>query len=169
MLNLYKVIDIPANQLAGVFDEESNLVGLSFEDRQLMANVYDTEKSTWPEPTWVKNPIESNLRNFNGTVFDTDKHLDLMFTMVYHDGTYLYASYVPDYGGNYDPKTPYRLYYAHDTDKLYQNVMDEWIYVATKDHTNLLNCGELTHEELENKIQQLEQNSANVEFSIKEW
>ena len=169
MLNVYKIIDIPANQLAGVFNEDSNLVGISFVDNALMANVYDLENSTWPTPVWVQKAIDTNVRNFNGTTFSLDKHLDLMFTMVYHDGTYLYASYVPDYGGNYDPKTPYRLYYAHDTDKLYQNVMDEWIYVATKDHTNLLHSGSLTHDEIEEKLSSLEDRVATVEFTVKEW
>lgn len=55
----------------------------------------------------------------------------------------------------YDPSTPYRLYYAHDTRKLYQNIADTWQYVATQDHTNLLNAGNFTHDEIDDALSKI--------------
>ena len=52
----------------------------------------------------------------------------------------------------YDPNTPYRLYYATDTRKLYQNIADTWQFVATQDHTNLLNAGNMTHDEIDETL-----------------
>ena len=55
----------------------------------------------------------------------------------------------------YDPNTPYRLYYATDTRKLYQNIADTWQFVATQDHTNLLNAGNMTHDEIDETLSKL--------------
>lgn len=156
MLKIAKIIDIPPSHLGGVFSPESDLVNFSIVDGTLHSSLYDTVDSSWPEPTWYDNVLPSNISAVKyPTTFSCEIFMDLFFAMVVCDGKYMYVHYSPDYGGNYDPKTPYRLYYAHDTDKVYQNVMDEWIFVATKDHTNLLNAGNLTHEQIDDILDKL--------------
>lgn len=169
MLSIEKVLDIPSNHLGGVFTPDSVLVNYSADESALYSNTYDPDNSSWPTPNWGTAQLDTNLPKQLPTAFTSDMFMDLMLTMVVCDGKYMYVHYSPDYGSNYDPKTPYRLYYAHDTDKLYQNVMDEWLFVATKDHTNLLNAGTLTHDEIEEKIAIFEQNLGISGFIVKEW
>lgn len=170
MLSLYKVLDIPSELVGGVFTPDSNLTEFSYTDGSLKTNTYDLENSTWPNPMWVIEEQDTNLIKSAPQAFAVDNFMDLMTSMAYSDGEFLYMHYSPDYGGYYDPKAPYRLYYAHDTDKVYQNVMDEWLFVATKDHMNLINAGQLTHDEIDTKIAQLEQLSGGFqEFEVEEW
>lgn len=155
MLSIEKIIDIPSNHLGGIFSTDSVVVDFSTDGNHLYSNTYDPINSSWPSPSWSTERLPSNITATQATTFSCDIFMDLMFSMVLCDGNHMYVHYSPDYGGNYDPKTPYRLYYAHDTDKLYQNVMDEWIFVGTKDHTNLLNSGNLTHDEIDEILSKL--------------
>lgn len=155
MLKLDKIINVPSEYFGGIFSHESKYVDFNFSDGYLYTNTYDPIKGSWPDPIWTIEQQDSNLIKKYPMAFNADSFVDLMTGLVYSDGDYLYTCYFPDYGGNYDPKTPYRLYYAHDTDKLYQNVMDEWVFVGTKDHTNLLNAGNLTHDEIDDILGKL--------------
>lgn len=155
MLKIDKKINIPSNYLGGIFTNESVLVQYSSDGTNLYSHTYDTGHSSWPEPVWETVKLDSNLTNKQPLIFSGECFTSLMTCLVLGDMETMYVHYAPDYGGNYDPKTPYRLYYAHDTDKLYQNVMDEWIFVGTKDHTNLLNAGNLTHDEIDEALSKL--------------
>ena len=65
-----------------------------------------------------------------------------------------------DDGARHDLESPYRLFYATDTKKLYMNIAEMWQFIASPDITLLEGYQELINRinELEARIAQLEAN-----------
>lgn len=62
----------------------------------------------------------------------------------------------PDDSPPYELLDPYRLYYAVDSEKLYQNINQRWQFIATHRHDLMKNIGTKTHDEIEALLQELE-------------
>lgn len=128
-------------------------------------------------PLGIWNSLK--LENINTTITDSDvsniRHtsiIDTLSIIVWTDGNSHRILVIPDDLPVYDPTSPYRLYWAVDSEKLYMNISDTWQMVGTLNHKLLNDVGKYTHIDIDNTLDYLQTELSNIEggqFDIVEW
>lgn len=143
------------------------ILGIDDTTGTIIGNSFPNENNKWDTMTDL-TPIDiacdySGISNFGG--YSANGWAIIKFLI---DGL-PYVCYLPNDNTPYTNKAANRLYYATDTDKMYQNIADSWYFVGTPDHTNLHNIGTMSHDELEAKLLELDAKIPIIEFTVKEW
>lgn len=102
------------------------------------------------------------LENISTTITDSDvthiRHtsiIDTLSIIVWTDGKSHRILVIPDDLPVYDPTSPYRLYWAVDTEKLYMNLSDTWQMIGTLNHSLMNGSGKYSHDTVDIIIEHL--------------
>lgn len=137
---------------------ESNLVLFSTKNKKLAAQKGEVPLGVWEDLILAAEDV---MVVHSVDAIDTDFSETHELITYITDG-YIYYYITPDDFKIKENQSPYRLYYAIDTEKMYMNIGDVWVFVGSPTHQQLYDIGVNTHTQLDEKI-------ANTEFETREW
>lgn len=152
MFKIEKVVSLP-NDTAAMSQDYSSAVSLySINAGNVIKMTSPTNVGTWEDMLFkeIENAfIEENVVKVSTDYIDDTE----VFVLTCEDS--MRVLLLPDNTAPYRYDDPYRLYYGVDSNKLYQNIGDNWVFVGTPDHDNLYNTGTMSHKQLEGTIRKL--------------
>lgn len=161
MGHINKVLQIPqGNDFVIRQDDKSNIILYTVQNGKLKKYQSSNELGMWENIDLTEQEfklIDSGILEVDGD-YSEDTDIILMNKL---DETRIVV--MPDDRPPHSYSSPYRLYYAYDTKKLYMNMADSWHFIASLDHNLLENNGKLSHDELETILDRLTERITNVE------
>lgn len=122
-------------------------------DGKYLRALATTPLGNWKDRTFIVGDMvtaEKDMFNVRAKTITNSQ----TFFVWQNDGRHRIAAW-PDDAPLNSPTTPYRLYFGVDSEKLYMNIADQWAFIGSPNHDLLMNTGALTHDEIDEQLQQL--------------
>lgn len=155
MIDIEYIIDYGDVSNLNFADNPDDTASFYFlENGKLKSSIVDVKQGDWSNAPIGQSTVVAIEENIDSLIVKGFPNVLQVF--LWRRNGNIRLAYYPDDAPLYSPNSPYRLYYGVDTEKLYMNIADSWQFIATKNHDRLENGGTLTHQQLEDKIAELE-------------
>lgn len=143
-MNIEGIIDLPNSSDVYVRQSpDSKIEVFALINGSIKKYASDINTGTWKELKFVEEEFNLAEKDIKALAGDFIEDLDIMLLQKNNE---IRAIARPDETGTYSNSSPYRLFWAYDTKKLYINMADQWVFCGTLVHDLLDGVGKYSHE-----------------------